>query len=209
MVEMWSDVVCPWCYIGKTNLDRALRTFDRDEDVEVVFRSFVLDPEAPARPRPAVDYLAERYGGGRGQALGMMRQVTAVAAGVGLECRLEDSLAGQTHDAHRVLHLAADHGLQPEVAQRLFSAHFTENRSVFDAESLAALAAEVGLPGTDVENVLNGDRYAEAVAADIAQARAYGISAVPFFVIDGSLGVSGAQPPDVLGRVLERAAGGA
>lgn len=204
---MWSDVVCPWCYIGKTNLDLALRALGFDEPVEVVFRSFVLDPQAPAQPQPAVDYLAERYGGGREQALGMMRQVKAVAAGAGLECNIEDSLAGQTHDAHRVLHLAADHGLQPELKDRLFSAHFTENRSVFDAESLVALAAEVGIPGADVDDVLTGDRYAGAVAADIAQARAYGISGVPFFVIDGSLGVSGAQPPDVLNRVLRQAAG--
>ncbi len=203
-VEIWSDVVCPWCYIGTTNLAQAIERFDGD--VEVQFRAYQLDPGAPEKPVSAVDHLAARYGGGRDQALMMMRQVTAVAATVGLQFHLEDSLTGQTLDAHRVLHLAAQWNLQPQVAGRLFAAHFTENRSVFETDSLAQLAAEAGLDAHEVREVLSAGTYTEEVLADIRQARAYGISGVPFFVFDGTYGVAGAQPPEALGRALATAA---
>ncbi len=204
-IEIWSDVVCPWCYIGKRNLDLALDGFAHRDQTEVVFRSFQLDPSAPQDPTPAVDHLAARYGGGREQALSMIRQVTAVAAGAGLEFHLEDSLTGQTLDAHRVLHLAADHDTQPAMAEAIFSAHFTQSRSVFDHDSLSALAVEAGLPAEGVRETLAGSAYTEQVQRDIAQAQVYGISAVPFFVIDQTYGVSGAQPPEVLTDVLEKA----
>jgi len=203
-VEIWSDVVCPWCYIGTTNLEQAIARFDGD--VEVQFRAYQLDPGAPENPVSAVDHLAARYGGGRDQALMMMRQVTAVAATVGLQFHLEDSLTGQTLDAHRVLHLAAQWNLQPQVAGRLFAAHFTENRSVFETDSLAQLAAEAGLDAHEVREVLSAGTYTEEVLADIRQARAYGITGVPFFVFDGTYGVAGAQPPEALGRALATAA---
>jgi len=203
-VEIWSDVVCPWCYIGTTNLQTAIQRCDRQ--IDVVFRSYQLDPDAPDMPVPAVEYLAARYGGGRDQALTMMRQVTAVAASVGLQLRLEDSLTGQTLDAHRVLHLAAQRDLQPPVAASLFAAHFTQNRSVFETDSLTELAAEAGLDADEVRAVLADGAYTDEVLADIRQARAYGITGVPFFVFDGRYGVAGAQPPEVLGRVLATAA---
>jgi len=203
-VEIWSDVVCPWCYIGTTNLELAIQRFDGN--VEVFFRSYQLDPDAPEEPVPAVDHLAARYGGGRDQALMMMRQVTAVAATVGLQFNLEESLTGQTLDAHRVLHLAAQRDLQPQVAARLFAAHFTENRSVFGTDSLAELAAEAGLDAAEVRDVLAAGTYTEDVLADIGQTRAYGITGVPFFVFDGTYGVAGAQPPEALGRALATAA---
>lgn len=203
-VEIWSDVVCPWCYIGTTNLDLAIQRFGGD--VEVVFRSYQLDPSAPEEPVPAVDHLAAQYGGGRNQALTMMRQVTAVAATVGLQFHLEDSLTGQTLAAHRVLHLAAQRGLQPQVAGHLFAAHFTENRSVFDTDSLAEISAEAGLDAQEVREVLADGMYTDEVLSDIRQARAYQITGVPFFVFDGAYGVAGAQPPEALGRVLATAA---
>ncbi len=204
-IEIWSDVVCPWCYIGKRNLDLALQGFAHRDETDVVFRSFQLDPSAPEEPTSAVDHLAQRYGGGREQALSMMRQVTAVAAGAGLEFNLENSLTGQTLDAHRVLHLAADHDRQPAMAEAIFSAHFTQSRSVFDHDSLGLLALEAGLPAEGVRETLTSSAYTDQVERDIAQAQAYGISAVPFFVFDQTYGVSGAQPPEVLADVLDKA----
>ncbi len=202
MVEIWSDVVCPWCYIGKANLSKALESFPGD--VDVVYRSFQLDPGAPEQPRSQIDYLGERYGGGREQALAMARQVTQVAARAGLEFHLEDTEAGQTLDAHRLLHLAVDRGVQGALAERLFAAHFTEQRSIFDDASLLALAVEAGLEPSEVTEVLSSDRYLDAVRSDIQQAQAFGATGVPFFVIDRTYAVSGAQPPQVLLEVLER-----
>ncbi|HNE88368.1 MAG TPA: DsbA family oxidoreductase [Actinomycetota bacterium] len=166
-IEIWSDVVCPWCYIGKTNLEAALADSGNADDVEVVFRSFLLDPSAPVQPLSAVDHLAEKYGGGRAQALEMMRQVTAVAAGVGLEYHLEESLTGQTLDAHRLLHLAKEHDLQDATASRLFAGHFTEGRSLFDHDSLTSLAVEAGLPEQDVRTTLEAGTFAADVEADL------------------------------------------
>jgi predicted DsbA family dithiol-disulfide isomerase len=204
-IEIWSDVVCPWCYIGKRNLDAALDGFDHRDDTEVVFRSFQLDPSAPAQPTPAVDYLSQRYGGGREQALSMMRQVTTVAAQAGLDYHLEDSLTGQTLDAHRILHLASEFDAQPAMVERIFAGHFSEKRSVFDHESLVELGVEAGVPADRVREVLAGSQYHDAVAQDIAQAQVYGITAVPFFVFDQTYGVSGAQPPEVMAGVLNKA----
>lgn len=202
-VEFWADVVCPWCYIGLANLDRALA--DYPTDVDVVFRSFQLDPAAPPESRRSVDHLVERYGSSREQVLAMMAQVTSVAAGAGLVCRLEDSRVGRTLDAHRLLHLAADAGVQLDLARRLFVAHFAEGRSLFDAESLVELAVGAGLAEDRVRTVLVDGLYATDVARDLAQAQAYGITAVPFYVIDGRFGVSGAQPVDRLLQALHQA----
>ncbi len=204
-IEIWSDVVCPWCYIGKRNLDAALAGFEHRDDTQVVFRSFQLDPSAPAQPTPAVDYLAQRYGGGREQAMSMMRQVTTVAARAGLDYDLEDSLTGQTLDAHRVLHLASELDAQPAMVERIFAGHFTERRSVFDHDSLVELGVEAGVPADRLREVLAGSQYRDAVAQDIAQAQVYGITAVPFFVFDQTYGVSGAQPPEVMTGVLNKA----
>ena len=206
MVEIWSDVVFPWCYIGKANLSKALEDFPGD--VEVVYRSFQLDPGAPEEPRSQIDYLGERYGGGREQALAMTRQVTEVAARAGLDFHLEDTQAGQTIDAHRLLHLAADRGVQMVLAERLFAAHFTEQRSIFDEQSLIALAVEAGLESSEVTDVLASDRYLDAVRADIEQAQAFGATGVPFFVIDRAYAVSGAQPPEVFLDILEQVRSG-
>jgi predicted DsbA family dithiol-disulfide isomerase len=203
-IEIWSDVVCPWCYIGKTNLETALRALPDTEAVEVIYRSFLLDPAAPAQPRNAVEHLGERYGGGPEQAREMMRQVTEVAERAGLEFHLEDSLTGQTASAHRLLHLAGEHGRQRQLADRLFAAHFTENLSLFDTDSLVLLAVEAGLDETRVREVLQSDRYAQEVERDIAQARAYGVTGVPFFVFDDTYAVAGAQPPEVFSQVFER-----
>jgi predicted DsbA family dithiol-disulfide isomerase len=202
-VEVWSDVVCPWCYLGKRRLERAVA--ESGADATVVHRSYQLDPGATT-VQPTATMLAEKYRLGADQVDAMQREMEARAAADGLEYHLDGQLSGNTFDAHRLLHLAADRDRQDAMAERLFRAHFTEQRSVFDAASLTDLAAEVGLDRAEVAGALAGDDYAEAVQEDIAQARAYGVTGVPFFVFDDRIGVSGAQPVELLRTALEQAA---
>jgi predicted DsbA family dithiol-disulfide isomerase len=209
-VEIWSDVVCPWCYIGKRRFEAALARFPHREQVEVVWRSFELDPHAESvraageGPHHA-DLLAAKYAMSRAQAEAAIGSVTQAAAGEGLDFHLDVSLRSNTFDAHRLIHLAAARGLQGAVKERLMRAYFSEGAPVGDRDTLARLAAEAGLDAADVEKVLDTDEHAEAVRADEAEARALGITGVPFFVVDRSYGVSGAQPADQLLAVLERA----
>ena len=208
-VEIWSDVVCPWCYLGKRRFEHALAGFEYRDEVEVVYRSFELDPTiAPGTTQATVDMLARKYGMGLAQAHDAQRQMEQRAAGDGLEFRMDGLRSGNTRDAHRLLHLAKEHGKEPELVERLHRAYFTEQTSVFDAETLADLAVEVGLDRADAEKVLATDAYADAVEADERTARELGATGVPFFVIDRRYGVSGAQPVDVLRQALERAYAG-
>jgi len=205
-VEIWSDVVCPWCYLGKRRFEQALAGFDGRDDVEVVYRSFELDSTvSPGHHEPVVDMLARKYGMSPAQAQDTQRQMEQRAAGDGLEFHLDALRSGNTRDAHRLVHFAKAHGKQAELVERLHRAYFTEQGSVFDADSLAGYAAEVGLDRTEAEQVLAGDAYADAVVADERTARELGANGVPFFVIDRRYGVSGAQPVDVLRRALEQA----
>jgi predicted DsbA family dithiol-disulfide isomerase len=205
-VEIWSDVVCPWCYIGKRRFERAVASFDHSGEVTVTYRSFELDPDAPAqRTGTNAEHLARKYGMTIAQAEQANEQMTERAAADGLEFRLDVIRGGNTFDAHRLLHLAKDRGLQPEMKDRLLRATFTEGLPIADKPTLVRLAAEVGLPEAQVQAVLDGDGYADAVRADELQAARYGISGVPFFVADGKYAVSGAQPPKVLLQLLRRA----
>jgi predicted DsbA family dithiol-disulfide isomerase len=205
-VEIWSDVVCPWCYIGKVRFERALDAFAHRADVDVVYRAFELDPTIPrGETRDVVTELAAKKGLSEQQVLQMMAAVEQVAAGDGLEYHLADAPMGNTVDAHRLVHFAADHGSEDEMLARLYRAHFTELRSVFDAGSLAGLAAEVGLDEAESRRVLGGDDYLDRVRGDEAVARSLGITGVPFFVVDGRFGISGAQPADVFAQALDRA----
>lgn len=207
-VEIWSDVVCPWCYIGKRRFEGALREFEHRDEVEVVWRSFELDPgAAPSHESDLsqAEQLSIKKGMPIDQVRQMMDQVTAVAATVGLEYRLDQTRPGNTFDAHRLLHLALERGLQDELKERLDSATFTEALSVSDHDELTRLAVEVGLDEDEVRAVLSSDRYAGAVRNDEAMAGRYGISGVPFFVIDGRYGVSGAQPSEAILQVLDTA----
>jgi len=208
-VEIWSDVVCPWCYLGKRRFEQALEGFEHRDEVEVVFRSFELDPTiTPGTTEATVDMLARKYGMSLAQAHDAQRQMEQRAAGDGLEFRMDGLRSGNTRDAHRLLHLAKEHGKEPELVERLHRAYFTEQTSVFDADTLADLAVEVGLDRADAEKVLATDAYADAVESDERTARELGASGVPFFVIDRRYGVSGAQPVDVLRQALERAYAG-
>ena len=209
-VEIWSDVVCPWCYIGKRRFEAALGRFAHADQVEVEWRSFELDPHATSvraageRPDHA-DVLASKYAMSRAQAEAAIGNVTAAAAGEGLDFHLDVSLRSNTFDAHRVIHLAAARGIQDAVKERLMRAYFTEGEPVGDRDALLRIATDAGLDAAEVEQVLDTDEHADAVRADEAEARALGISGVPFFVVDRLYGVSGAQPADQLLAVLERA----
>jgi predicted DsbA family dithiol-disulfide isomerase len=206
LVEIWSDVVCPWCAVGEARFAQALERYPRAAEVEVRWRSFELDPHAPAeRPGSTVEHLAAKYRTTVAQAQAMVDGMTETAATEGLDFRFDRARHGNTFDAHRLLHLAADRGVQPALLDRLFAASFTEGEPIGDPEALARLAVEVGLDADDVRSVLSSDAYADAVRADEERARELGIGGVPFFVIDGAIGVSGAQPPEVLLQALEQA----
>ena len=207
-VEIWSDVVCPWCYIGKRRFERAVASFGHPGEVTVIYRSFELDPNAPAqRTGTYAGHLARKYGMTIAQAEQASQQMTQRAAADGLEFRFDLIRGGNTFDAHRLLHLAKDHGLQPEMKERLLRATFTEGLPIADKPALVRLATEAGLPAAQVQAVLDGDAYADAVRADEQQAARYGITGVPFFVADGKYAVSGAQEPEVLLQLLRRAYG--
>lgn len=208
-IEIWSDVVCPWCYIGKRRLEAALAGFEGRGAVEVVYRSFELDPTAPRHgDEPTLSSLARKYGRPEDEMRQMMQQVADTAAGEGLQLRLLDTVHTSTVDAHRVLHLALETGgpaRQRDLKEALLAAYFLEAENVGDHAVLARIAVEGGLEEARVREVLASRDYADAVAADIAQARAYGATGVPFFVVDGRYGVSGAQPVEVFTQVLDRA----
>jgi predicted DsbA family dithiol-disulfide isomerase len=202
-IEIWSDVVCPWCYIGKRRLERALRDFDAADQVEITWRSFQLNPDfPPGTAVPTPDYLTSRFGP---QAQEMTGRVALLGAGEGLDLRFENTLTVNTFDAHRVLHLAADAGLAGEVKERLLHAHFAEGADLSDHETLARLAGEAGVPPDRVRAMLATDEYADAVRADSDEARALGANGVPFFVIDRKYGISGAQPAEVFLQALQQA----
>ncbi|MTV27553.1 DsbA family oxidoreductase [Nitriliruptoraceae bacterium ZYF776] len=205
-VEIWSDVVCPWCAIGKARFDRALAGFEHRDRVEVRFRSFELDPDAPPRrPGSYVDHLAAKYGTSAAEAQTMIDRVVATANDDGLELRFDRAQPGNTFDAHRLLHLAADRGVQPTAKAVLLDAHFTRGLPIGDRDTLVTLGTEVGLDADEVARVLDGDTYADAVRADEQQAAGFGIRGVPFFVLDRTYAVSGAQPVEVLESALAQA----
>ena len=205
-VEIWTDVVCPWCYVGKRRFEKALANFEHRGDVEVVHRSFQLNPAAPmGQTSPRREALMAKYGLSDQQVDAMNARMEQTAAEEGLRYDLAGGVTGNTFDAHRLLQLAHERGRQDEVLERLYRAYFTEKRSIFDHDSLVACAADAGLDADDVRRMLASNDYAAAVERDIDEARRLGATGVPFFVIDNRYGVSGAQPPDVFGQALGRA----
>ncbi len=205
-VEIWSDIACPWCYVGKRRFETALAGFAHADQVQVTWRSFELDPSAPAeREQSGAEHLAAKYGMSVEQAAAMNAQMTETAAGEGLAFHFDRQRGGNTFDAHRLVHLAAEHGLQDAMKERLMRAYFGEGELMSDHEALARLAAEVGLPADAVAALLAGDRFAAEVREDERTAAGFGIGGVPFFVVDRAFGASGAQPPEVLGELLRRA----
>ncbi|HET7531012.1 MAG TPA: DsbA family oxidoreductase [Mycobacteriales bacterium] len=205
-VEIWSDVVCPWCYVGKRRFEKALGRFAHADEVEVTYRSFELDPGAPAERTGSYDeHLARKYGMSPERAAAASENMTQVAAGEGLEFRFDLARPGNSFDAHRLLHLARARGRQLELKELLMRATFTEGEPIGDRATLERLAVDAALDADEVRAVLDSDRYADDVRADERQAAAYGITGVPFFVVDEKYGVSGAQPAELLIEVLQRA----
>jgi len=205
-VEIWSDIACPWCYVGKRRFEAALAAFEHREEVRVTWRSFELDPSAPpAREGDGATHLARKYGTSREQALAMHERMTATAAEDGLDFRFDLARGGNTFDAHRLVHLAEAHGVQDAMKERLMRAYLTEGELMSDHATLERLATEVGLPADEVRDMLATDRFAAGVRDDERTATSFGITAVPFFVVDRRIGAAGAQPPEVLGELLRRA----
>ena len=203
-VEIWSDIVCPWCYIGKRRFEAALDDFDGE--VEVVWRSFELDPGAPKEQRGPLDAaLAKKYGMSLERAKEMVAHMTGVAAEEGLDFRFDQAKGGNTFDAHRLLHLAKAEGKGPELKERLLRAYFTEGRSIVEPDELVALAAEVGVDEAQARRVVEGTEYGAEVRQDQARAMEIGVRGVPFFVVAERYGVSGAQPTEAFLEVLEKA----
>jgi len=211
-IEIWSDVVCPWCYIGKRRLEKALTTFEHADEVEIVFRSFQLDPAAPrdvvADAPKVADHLASKYGMSAEQARQMQQRVIDLAAAEGMAWDHGNSPYVNTVDAHRLLHLAlTEYGAdtQRTLKEALLDAYFGKAQNVADHSLLTRLAVAVGMDAARVEQVLRSDEFADAVAADQQQAVAFGANGVPFFVFDRRYGVSGAQPTEAFVQVLQQA----
>ena len=204
-VDIWSDIVCPWCYIGKRRFERGLQLLEDRSDIDVVHRAFQLNPSMRrGEVRNHRDNLMAKYGLSESQATARQQQMERTAAADGLEFRLAGGVTGQTFDAHRVVHLGRQRGIQDAVIERLFRAHFTEQRSIFDKDSLVALAGEAGLDTSEADRMLAGDLYTDAVNADLREARSLGISGVPYYVFDRRYVLSGAQPPELFAEALAR-----
>lgn len=205
-IDIWSDIACPWCYVGKRRLEKALEQFPQRDSVVIQWHAFELDPSAPKRIEGNhAERLAKKYGMSVPQAQKRIDQLCEVALAEGLDFDFEHIHSGNTFDAHRVIHLAADHGLQGQMKERLLHAYFTENAAIGEPEVLVRLAAETGLDADEVSAVLASDTYKDEVRADEQQAAKLGINGVPFFVLGGKYGVSGAQPAEVMLRALTQA----
>ncbi|MCD1269560.1 thioredoxin domain-containing protein [Microbacterium sp. MEC084] len=208
-IDIWSDIACPWCYIGKRNLENGLASVAGDEDapqVEITYHSFELSPDTPVDFHgSSEDFLAQHKGITREQAKQMNDRVAQIAEQqAGLHYRFDLQQHTNTVKAHELIHFAKEHGRQVEMTERLMSAYFVEGRHVGRVDELVELAGEVGLDADAARDALESDHYLPAVRQDQAQARAFGINGVPFFVIDGKYGVSGAQPPEAFAQVARQ-----
>jgi predicted DsbA family dithiol-disulfide isomerase len=207
-VDVWSDIACPWCYVGKRHLEAALERFPHREAVEVVWHAFELNPSAPRESDRISSYaerLARKYGSSVSDAEQRIARMTDIAAADGLSFRFDRIRPGNTFDAHRVLHMAFEHGVQDAVKERFLRAYMTEGEAIGQKDVLARLAGEAGLDVGEVRAQLATDAYADEVRQDEEQARQIGIDGVPFFVLGGKYAVSGAQPADLLLQALTQA----
>lgn len=205
-IEVWSDVVCPWCYLGKRRLESAVAAFPQPDQIEIVWRAFELDPAAPSRQEISpLEHLSQKYGMTEDQVTASWARLTALAEAEGLEYHLDRTQRGSSFDAHRLIRLGKEHGVQDEVKERLLRAYFTECLAIGEQEVLHGLAVEAGLPAAEVADLLETDRFAESVREDERQARRLGIQGVPFFAIGGRYGVSGAQSAELLLEAISTA----
>jgi predicted DsbA family dithiol-disulfide isomerase len=198
--------VCPWCYLGKRRFERALAAFEHAPEVEIRWRSFELDPRAPAvRDGDPAARLASKYGLSVEQARAAQDRLAALAAAEGLRYRLDRTRPGNTFDAHRLIHLAGERGVQDQVKERLLEAYLCDGQPIGDPDALLSVATSAGLDAVEVKELLDGDAYAAGVLADEREAREREITGVPFFLIDNAFGIPGAQESDTMLTVLRRA----
>ena len=205
-IEIWSDVACPWCYIGKRRFESALNGFAHKDSVEVQWRSYQLDPTIPEHyDGTELSYLSERKGMDPAQVAGMFTHVTEQAAGEGLNYKFDDVVVANSFNAHQLLHLAAANGKGDAVKEALLSGHFEHGMDIGSREALLKLGTGAGLPEAEINEALDTGKYADDVRQDFAEARAIGVTGVPFFVLDRKYGISGAQPAEVFSQALEQA----
>lgn len=205
-IEIWSDIACPWCYIGKRRFEAALAAFPHRDAVEVKWRSYQLDPALPEHyDGTELEYLSTRKGMTPAQVSGMFEHVAAQAKGEGLDFRFDHVVVANSFTAHRLIHLAATHGHQDAAKERLLSDHFEHGKDIGSRVYLTSLGLDLGLDADEVSELFSTDKYADAVRQDIAEARALGVTGVPFFVIDRKYGLSGAQPAATFSEALEQA----
>ncbi|MGF3103116.1 DsbA family oxidoreductase [Rossellomorea sp. DUT-2] len=197
-IEVWSDYVCPFCYIGKRHLEEALQQFPERDQVEIAFKSFELDPDAPVDTDMSIqEILSKKYGTSLEQAKNMTDSMTKQAATVGLDFRFDTSISTNTFDAHRLTNYAKTKGKETELTEILLHAHFTLSKHIGDKETLVRLAEQAGLDAEESQAVLESDEFTQDVRADEEEARQIGVQGVPFFVINRKYAISGAQPSDV------------
>ncbi|MDD4777189.1 MAG: DsbA family oxidoreductase [Fermentimonas sp.] len=207
-IEIWSDVMCPFCYIGKRNFETALEQFGDKNKLEVVWKSFQLDPTLPEVQNGSyTEHLMDSKGMPRKQVEGMLGNVTQMAKNVGLEYDFDKSVMVNSFKSHRLLQLSKTRGLGDATEERLFRAFFTEGKNIADDETLVELGKEVGLNETEIRNALTDEKYSDMVKQDIQEARSIGVSGVPFFVFNRKYAVSGAQPPQAFLQTLEKSFG--
>ena len=205
-VDIWSDVMCPFCYIGKRRFENALHSFPHKDEVEVVWHSYQLDPNLqPGAAKDLYGYLAERKGQSREWSVRMHEHVTAMAAEAGLEYNFDKAKVANSFDAHRLVQLAKSKGLDDAVEEKLFKGYFTEGKDISDFDTLIAIGTEAGLQAEEIQKVLQSKAYADDVHRDVAEGEALGLRGVPFFVLDNKYGVSGAQDSDLFTQALEQA----
>jgi len=205
-VDIWSDIMCPFCYIGKRKLEKALTQFADRDSIDISWHSFQLDPSMQPQPgRNLYEYLAERKGQTLEWSINVHGQLAETAKADGLTYNFDKAVIANSFDAHRLIQLAKKHKLDDAAEERLFKAYFTDGENMGDHDTLMKIGAEIGLPGDLVKEMLDGDAFAEDVHSDIEQAEALGIKGVPFFVIDNKYGISGAQPSSVFLDGLQHA----
>ena len=204
-IEIWSDIICPWCYIGKRRFEMVLANFAERESVTVIWRSFELDPKSPAQYLVTLEeMLAQKYGVSPQEAAAMNTRVSGLAKEVGLEYQLSQARPGNTLDAHRLLHFAASQQLGDQATERVMQAYFSESLAVGSRTALAKLAPEFGISESDALAMFESDSYTTEVRADEARAVELGITSVPFFLIDQKVGISGAQPVETFLQALRQ-----
>lgn len=204
-IEIWSDVMCPFCYIGKRKFEKALTNFNSQGQVQVIWKSFLLQPDLKFKPgRNIYDFLSETKGLSADQARAMTQQVSKMAGQEGLELNFDKVIVANSIDAHRLIHLASSQNLQNQAAERFFSAHFVEGKNIQDHQTLLEISSEIGLEPKSVQEVLASEKFMDQVNSDVREAQNLRINGVPFFVFNRKFAVSGAQPTEVFLEVLQK-----